>query len=463
MTVSKTSDSCFHVVYYITHSITDDYDLSSTSPTALQRRSPSIEEDEDLLVPGPSNYKTPATKVVPKKTRTKPVAKSQKKVSTSFNRSRTALSQPVAESKFSASIEPYADIAPRFPVTDDRKPFVCQKCGVSFAREKALASHYRIHGGDSPFECETCGDRFWDRTMLQDHIRQRHAANFMAPSIEQTSFTYNPPIHSLQDKLGHENFEDETVEQHYYCDICGVSFQKQEHLKRHIKQTHGMREQKFEPISQIVRQRQQHQQQRIVEDYNDEEEIDNDNCNESEPQRPLSCNVCGDIFAEALDLLAHAEVHARFEPHRCQLCPQTFVDEKTIKDHIQQCHSHELTDTSCVVCGKFCKNHAALLKHAWEHSRERANYGSHCCSKCGKTFHNKARLKRHMVSHRNKSVRCEVCSEEFPDGRSLMNHRHSHTKTRQFPCHECGKTFGSRSSQQIHLRIHSGERPYGCR
>ncbi|KAL9699395.1 hypothetical protein quinque_002836 [Culex quinquefasciatus] len=31
-----------------------------------------------------------------------------------------------------------------------------------------------------------------------------------------------------------------------------------------------------------------------------------------------------------------------------------------------------------------------------------------------------------MVSHRNKTVRCEICSEEFPYGRSLMNNR-SHT------------------------------------
>lgn len=32
----------------------------------------------------------------------------------------------------------------RYPVIDPARPFVCQKCGVSFAREKALLSHSRV-------------------------------------------------------------------------------------------------------------------------------------------------------------------------------------------------------------------------------------------------------------------------------------------------------------------------------
>ncbi|XP_055600890.1 uncharacterized protein LOC129749825 [Uranotaenia lowii] len=443
-----------------------DYELPSHITTSNNSHPLSDEEEEpDLFIPvahKPSMQKPikkpKVAKVVNTNTRY-----TKKSSSNTTNRSRQTAIQKPAESKFNPSVEPFVNLPPRFPVTDERKPFVCQKCGISFAREKALASHYRIHGGDCSFECETCGERFWDRSLLQDHIRQRHAANLLAAA---------PPSHENDEG----SFAEMNTDQHreesepaFYCDSCGLLCARQDLLKRHIKQVHGIGD---EPISQIVRQRQQHQQQLndeneevCEEDEEDENEDDEQDPDKSlTPSKPLSCNVCGEQFAEPLDLLAHAEIHARGDAFQCQLCDESFGEEKSIKQHIQKDHSDELTENSCVICGKLCKTHTALLKHTWDHSRDRgSSYGSHCCSKCGKGFTNKARLKRHMVSHRNKSVRCEVCAEEFPDGRSLMNHRHSHTKTRQFPCHECGKTFGSRSSQQIHLRIHSGERPYGCR
>lgn len=128
-----------------------------------------------------------------------------------------------SSSRWSEQISPISNEQqpPRWPITDPTKPYVCQYCGVGFAREKALASHARIHGGDSPFECTSCGDMFWDVNSLREHIRIKHGGTAQS-DIEE--FDTNDATYTGDERFGE-----------FYCNTCGVPFHRLDLLKRHQK------------------------------------------------------------------------------------------------------------------------------------------------------------------------------------------------------------------------------------
>lgn len=167
----------------------------------------------------------------------------------------------------------------QYPIIDPSRPFVCQKCGVSFAREKALMSHAKMHRSDAPYECDSCSEMFWDIYLLRDHQRTHHAGG-------QTSNSEYEP----ENEKEYSDSEPDSKYGEYYCNICGMSFHRQDLLKRHITKC----EQKKS-------------------EYTDDRY---GGVAASSSSSMHCCNVCGESFIEALDLLAHAEVHARFQPFK---------------------------------------------------------------------------------------------------------------------------------------------------
>ncbi|XP_073454925.1 uncharacterized protein [Aquarana catesbeiana] len=75
---------------------------------------------------------------------------------------------------------------------------------------------------------------------------------------------------------------------------------------------------------------------------------------------------------------------------------------------------------------------------------------------------NYTRARKHKSKSGKMSPPCEVCGKVFGSKSSLERHLQIHTGQRPFPCNECGKRFSCRNHLNTHKRSHSGERPFSC-
>ncbi|XP_038818003.1 zinc finger protein 37 homolog [Salvelinus namaycush] len=85
------------------------------------------------------------------------------------------------------------------------------------------------------------------------------------------------------------------------------------------------------------------------------------------------------------------------------------------------------------------------------------------CPDCGQKFFSKTTLELHSRIHtRYQPYSCEVCHKTFSRKGGLVEHRPIHTAERPFACLQCGRTFTFKSNLTRHMRFHGDARPYVC-
>lgn len=87
------------------------------------------------------------------------------------------------------------------------------------------------------------------------------------------------------------------------------------------------------------------------------------------------------------------------------------------------------------------------------------------CNFCDKEFLGGNDLRKHVRIHTDeRPFECQHCGQRFRQGGCLKNHIASqHGTSETYTCYYCNKTFPIKERLRLHMRLHSGEKPYQCK
>lgn len=353
--------------------------------------------------------------------------------------------------------------------------FKCQVCSAKFHKSSNLMRHIQIHVENrATSDCTVCGKQVLD---LKLHMKTHNDEKPHHCTECPASFRI---IASMHDHIRKHKDGSKQLK----CSFCEVVVFSSRDFTRHIaKCTESAPEVALEEeIQTEMNNRMKIASTQLRECVLCGTKVKNIKVHlrSHTRERPFNCTMCDRTFTQTGHRNLHIRQVHRIEPnsrktvnltpmlaaHSCEMCCWDFDSMNVLDDHMR---SHIIKGRLCEICGKTLTP-GCISSHLRTHTGNK----HYKCRICPTSFQRKDHLEEHLSLHTNvRPYPCLECEEAFFSSAAFKRHmRTSHptvsvaepktTEKEKTICSICGKTI-SLKNIEIHMRVHSGERPYKCK
>ena len=227
------------------------------------------------------------------------------------------------------------------------------------------------------------------------------------------------------------------------------------------------------------------------------------------------CNLCGQSYSTQGSLKVHTRSHTGERPFKCVECDRAFITSGQLKKHSRTHNKPVVTVSedsktvyvqilkpvepagrgamasggdkaegstgessstlklevqsfprdstySCDICNSVFVRSCDLASHI-RHDHPQPGRKENICRECGMCFSRAHTLKIHLRTHSGvKPFKCDTCRKEFAQRSNLTAHQRTHTQYKPYKCQVCGVSYSSAKYRDIHMLSHGEVRPCEC-
>ncbi|XP_038142806.1 zinc finger protein 585A-like [Cyprinodon tularosa] len=366
------------------------------------------------------------------------------------------------------------------------RPFQCSFCDKRFALSGTLVRHERLHTGITPYHCSDCGKTFAQQWTLTTHMRTHRGEK--PYSCTQCDKSFVAPGELRRHTRIH------TGEKPYTCSDCGRHFSLAGTLRNHKRSCLQSKSDSITNVTSGVTQAatDESSQEGKTSCISSEVHQSSTHPEAAEPlsSQPPNCTTSPQpevILKEAEDPSEnripspHMNVIVKEEEEEEPLYEETTdqtLDGESCEIPEENKEEHQQSNTEIRITvkdeeeGPLNENPEAdkpgakrglQTPPAEKRSRNNSTKGSYCCGLCGRDCHKMSALQIHMRIHSGeKPYQCSLCGKGFTQKGQLKGHFKVHTGEKPYTCPDCGKSFAHSGAMNRHRLIHTGEKPYHC-